>query len=200
MDGIHKITERITAEAQEEIAAMQAETAEKCRTIKEEYNQKAQDEYWRLIREGTKDCETQVKRLAGTAEMEAKKSVLSMKQEAVARVFKEAENRLCALPEEKYVDFLARQAALAANTGLEEIIFNARDRAGCAKAVTRAANDLLKKRGLLPKLTVAPEIGTFKGGLIVKQGDIEVNCTVEKLVELSRSALVTQVAGVLFSD
>lgn len=200
MDGINKITERIAAEAREEIAAMQAETAEKCRAIKEEYSQKAQDEYWQLIREGTMACETQVKRLAGTAAMEAKKSILSMKQEAVTRVFKETENRLCTLPEEKYVDFLATQAALAADTGLEEIIFNGRDKAGCAKSVTRAANELLKKRGLLPKLTISSETGSFNGGLIVKQGDIEVNCTVEKLVELSKSTLVTQVADVLFAE
>lgn len=200
MDGINKITERIAAEASEEIAALQAETAEKCNAIKEDYNSKAQDEYWKLIREGTKDCETQVKRLAGTAEMEAKKSVLTMKQEAIAHVFDVAVTRLCTLPEEKYVEFLALQAANAAGTGLEEIVFNARDKASCAKAVTKAANELLKKRGLLPKLTISEQTGNFRGGLMVKQGDIEVNCTVEKLVELSKGELAPQLAELLFAE
>ena len=200
MEGINKITERIEAETREEIAFMQAETAEKCRVIKENYNNTAQEEYWKLINVGTKECEMQVQRLAGTAAMEAKKSILAMKQDAVARVFGEAVTKLCNLPEDRYVDFLARQAASAASTGLEELVFNARDKASCSKAVVKAANELLKKRGLLPKLTVCEKTGNFGGGLMVRQGDIEVNCTAEKLVELSKSELSTQIAGLLFAD
>ena len=200
MDGIEKITERIAVETREEIAAIQAETAEKCRVIKETYSNKAQEEYWRLIREGTKECETQVSRLAGTAAMEAKKSVLAMKQDAVSRTFDKAVSVLCGLPESQYVDFLSKQAAAAASNGLEELVFNAKDKASCSKAVVKAANELLKKRGLLPKLTVSETTGSFKGGLMVKQGDIEVNCTVEKLVELSRSELTAPVAEILFAD
>lgn len=200
MDGINKITERIETETRNEITAMQAETAEKCRLIKESYNIIAQEEYWKLIREGAKDCETQVSRLAGTATMEAKKSVLGMKQEVVSRTFDKTVITLCNLPENQYIDFLAGQAAAAASTGLEELVFNARDKASLAKSVVKAANEILKKRGLLPKLTVSETTGSFKGGLMVKQGDIEVNCTVEKLVELSKSELTTLVAEVLFTD
>ncbi|MBP8639585.1 MAG: V-type ATP synthase subunit E [Oscillospiraceae bacterium] len=200
MDGINKITERIAAETREEIAAMQTETAEKCRGIKEAYNTTAQDEYWNLIRLGTKEVESQVSRLQSTANMEAKKSVLAMKQEAVAHVFEETVTKLCSLPDEQYIEFLSQQAALAAGTGLEEIVFNAKDKSACSKAVVKAANELLKKRGLLPKLTVSELTGSFRGGLVVKQGDIEVNCTVEKLVELSKGELSSKVAEVLFSD
>jgi len=200
MDGINKITERIAAETREEIAALQSETAEKCRGIKDAYNNTAQEEYWNLIRKGTKEVEIQVSRLTSTAAMEAKKSVLAMKQETIARVFEETVSRLCTMPEERYVDFLAKQAALAASTGLEEIVFSAKDKAGCAKAVTKAANELLKKRGLLPKLTISEKTGSFRGGLMVKQGDIEVNCTVEKLVELIKGELASQVAEMLFAE
>ncbi|MEA4894468.1 MAG: V-type ATP synthase subunit E family protein [Oscillospiraceae bacterium] len=200
MEGINKITERIAAETREEILAMQAETAEKCRVIKETNSNIAQEEYWKLIREGTKECEMQVSRLAGTAAMEAKKSILAMKQETVRRVFDKAVAALCDLPQDQYVDFLARQAGAAAATGLEELVFNERDKASCSKSVVKAANEILKRRGLLPKLTVSESTGSFKGGLVVKQGDIEVNCTAEKLVELSKSELTALVADVLFSD
>ncbi|PKM72807.1 MAG: hypothetical protein CVU91_07205 [Firmicutes bacterium HGW-Firmicutes-16] len=199
MEGINKITERIAAETQLEIEALQAETTEKCRAIKEEYSGRAQEEYWKLIREGAKECEAYGQRLAGAAALEAKKSVLAMKQDAVLRVFDKALETLCSLPEKQYIEFMARQAASAASTGLEEIVFNARDKATCAKAVTKEANELLKNRGLLPKLTVSEKTGNFRGGLMVKQGDIEVNCTIEKLVELSKSELATQVVAVLFA-
>ena len=200
MEGINRITERIAAETQEEIASIQAETAERCRAIKEEYNQKAQEEYWRLVREGVKECEAYGQRLAGAAEMEAKKSILAVKQNTISRVFDRAVESLCNMSENRYVDFMARQAANAASTGLEELVFNARDKASCSKSVVKAANELLKKRGLLPKLTVSEVCGNFRGGLMLKQGDIEVNCSVEKLVELSRSELTPQIAGVLFAE
>lgn len=200
MEGINKITERIAAEAREEIASIQAETAEKCRAIKDEYNQKAQEEYWKRIREGAKEYEAYGQRLSGAASMETKKSILAMKQETISHVFDKAIENLCNMPEQQYVEFLARQAANAASTGLEELVFNARDKASCSKSVIKSSNELLKKRGLLPKLTVSEVTGSFKGGLLVKQGDIEVNCTVEKLVELSKSELTAQVAGVLFAE
>ncbi len=200
MDGINKITERIAAETREEIIAMQSDTAEKCRSIKDTYNNIAQEEYWKLINLGTKECEIQVSRLRSTAAMEAKKSVLAMKQESIAYAFEETVNKLCDLPEEQYIEFMAKQAGFAASTGLEEIVFNARDKASCAKTVTKAANEILKKRGLLPKLTICEQTGNFRGGLLVKQGDIEVNCTAEKLVELSKGELTAMVAEVLFTD
>jgi len=200
MDGINKITDRIAAETREEITAIQVETAEKCRVIKEEYKKIAEEEYWKIVRAGTLDRDLYLQRLASTAAMESKKSILTMKQDAVSRIFEESEKRICNLPDEQYVDFLSRLAGNAAGTGLEEIVFNAKDKANYAKAVVKAANEILKKRGLLPKLTVSEQTGNFKGGLMVKQGDIEVNCTVEKLIELSRGELAAQIAEILFSD
>ena len=48
------------------------------------------------------------------------------------------------------------------------------------------------------KLTLAGETGDFKGGLILRRGSIEANCTVELLVELCRGEMSAQLAKVLF--
>lgn len=200
MNGINKITDRIAAEAREEIAAIQAETAEKCREIEREYDEIAKTEHDKLIAAGIRDCDLQVQRLASAAAMESKKSVLTLKQNAVSKVLELSVNRICSLPEQQYIDFLARLAGEAAFTGDEELIFNAKDKASVAHAACKAANDIVKKRGIHPGLTISELIGDFRGGLIVKQGDIEVNCSVEKLVELSRDPLAAQIAEVLFDD
>ena len=60
--------------------------------------------------------------------------------------------------------------------------------------LVKAANARLKNG----RLTLAEETGDFAGGLILRRGSIEVNCTVELLVELSRSELSAQVAEILF--
>jgi len=56
----------------------------------------------------------------------------------------------------------------------------------------------LEKRGLYGKLTVSEETRDIQGGVIVKQGDIEANCSVETLTELCRSELASQVADLMF--
>ena len=200
MNGINKITDRIAAEAQAEIDQMLADTAEKCQTIKDSYDKLAQEEYWRIIREGKAESQLQMQRFAGAASMEAKKNILSMKQDAVAKVLNVAVDRICSLPEREYVSFLARLAGEAAFTGTEELIFNQNDKSAVGRAVTREANDILRKRGLSQGLTVSSQTGSFKGGLMVKQGDIEVNCCVEKLVELCKDKLASQIAEILFAE
>ena len=76
MNGIEKITARIRADAEAECAAIRAESEERCAAIRAENERAAQEEYWRLVREGVKDTEQRVQRLGRTARLEAKKSEL----------------------------------------------------------------------------------------------------------------------------
>lgn len=200
MNGINKITDRIAAEASAEIEAMHAETLQKCKEIGEACDKQAQEKYRKLMDEGRKDAELQGQRLAGAAVLESKKNVLAMKQGAVSKILDMAADRICNLPEDEYVAFLAKLASGAAVTGEEEIILNDKDRSAVGKAVVKAANDSLKKRGIQPKFSLSDTVGDFKGGLVVKQGDIVVNCCVETMIEMSRDRLASQVAEILFSE
>ena len=199
MNGIEKISKRLVEDAEAEIAALNAETKQRCDIIREEYEKKAQEEYQSRMAEGVKVAETRLQRLGSAAEMEAKKAILAFKQEMVAKAFADAAEKLANLPEEDYVKFLASQAAQAAAAGTEELIFNARDRAAVGPAVAKAANALLEQKGVKGALTVSGETREISGGVIVRQGNIEVNCAVETLVQLRRSELASQVAEILFS-
>jgi V/A-type H+-transporting ATPase subunit E len=200
MNGIEKITARISADAEEEIRAVREGSASRCSELKAEYEKKAQEEYWALVRVGVKEAEQRVQRLSRTAKLEMKKSMLSMKQEMVSKAFELARERIVGLPEPDYVAFLARQASQAAVSGQEEILLNEGDRTRCGQKVVKAANELLGKRGIRPALTLGDSVRPVFGGLILKQGDIEVNCTVDTLLELSRVELAAQVAEVLFPE
>ena len=90
MNGIEKISDRLVAEAEAEIAALNAETKAKCDEITAEYQKKAQEEYQSRMAEGVKAAETRLQRLGSAAEMEAKKSILAFKQEMVAKAFADA--------------------------------------------------------------------------------------------------------------
>ena len=199
MNGIERISNRLVADAEAEIAALNAETKATCDEITAEYQRRAQEEYESRLSEGTRAAETRMQRLGSAAEMEAKKSILAFKQEMVAKAFDDASAKLASLPEEQYVKFLASQVAAAAATGKETLIFNARDKAAVGAKVAKTANAALEKQGIPGGLTVSDETRDISGGVIVRQGNIEVNCAVETLVSLRRSELASQVAEILFS-
>ena len=200
MKGIDKITSRIIADAEAECRDVKRESDERCAAVRAENEKRAQDEYWRLVREGVKDTEQRVQRMDRTARLEAKKSVLNMKQEAVSRAFDLAKDKIAELPERDYVAFLAREAAEAAITGQEEVIFCERDRKSVGAKAVKAANELLAAKGMPGLLTLSDATRDMAGGLMLKQGDIEVNSTVDTLLDLTRDELAARVADVLFES
>ena len=80
----------------------------------------------------------------------------------------------------------------------EEIILNDADHDRLGTKVTAAANALAVKRGLPGELKLAETTRPITGGVVLRQGDIEVNCTLDSLLELSRGSLDAEVARILF--
>ena len=79
--------------------------------------------------------------------------------------------------------------------GDEEIVLNRRDRERIGEKLVKAANALLEKG----RLSLAPDTRDIAGGLILRRGSIEANCSAELLVELSQSELSAKVAETLFA-
>jgi len=199
MIGIDKITARIAADAEAEageiISRAEAEAAE----ILNDYAARAEQEHWRIVREGAKECDARVARLAGAADLEAKKSVLALKQEMVGLAFNRAAEKLRSLPEKEYSLFLARLAVLSSRTGSEQAIFNKKDAGSAAAAAAiKAANADLTAKNMTGALTISKETRDISGGLILKDGDIEINCAIETLIAIRRNELSAQLAEALF--
>lgn len=198
MNGIEKIKARIAADAEAEDSAARKESEQRVAQIRAEYEQKAQAEAAAIIREGEKENEQRVSRVDRTAQLEAKRSVLALKQEMVSKAFDLAKEKLAAMPEADYVAFLTRQIAQAASSGREELVMSPADHDKCGEKVVKSANEALTAKGLPGALTLSEETRPMTGGFILKQGDVEVNCTVDILLELIRGELAAQVAEVLF--
>ena len=195
MKGTEKIIAHIQADAKSQADAILAEAEKQCEAIRADYDKKAAQVYAEKVRTGTKACQDQVDSVQRIARMEAKKALLSVKQEMVAKSFDQAQQLLTSLPEEQYVAFLAKLAARASVSGDEEIVLNERDREAVGEAVVKAANALLKGG----KLSLSERTGSFAGGLILSRGNVEANCTAELLVELCRGEMSVEIADMLFA-
>ncbi len=192
MKGTEKIIAHIEADAQAQADAVLGEARQRCEAIKARFDDKAARLYSDRIREGVKACQDQEDSALRISRMEARKSVLSVKQEMVEKSFDLAVQQIVALPDEKYTAFLANLVKKAGPAGDEEIILNAADRARVGEALLKAVN----ADGA--KMKLSDEMRDIKGGLILRRGSIETNCSVELLVELCRGELSAKLADVLF--
>ncbi|MBR2582778.1 MAG: hypothetical protein IKD61_05235 [Oscillospiraceae bacterium] len=195
MKGTEKIIAHIRADAEAQCGAILAAAQEKCDAIRADFDAQAAAAYAERIRAGVKSCADEGDSAARLDRMEAKKQLLALKQEMISRSFALAEKKLASLPEKEYVALLGKLAANASVTGEEEIVLNAADRARVGEAVVQAANEKLGEKG---KLRLSASTGEFDGGLILRRGNIEVNCTTSLLVELCRGDMSAAIAGVLF--
>jgi len=195
MKGTEKIIAHIRADGDAEAKKIIDAASKQAEEKRAESFKAALSEYEKLMQAGNAECEDILRRIA---EMEAKKSVLSVKQEMISAAFDAAREEIVNMPRDKYTQFLARMAAEAAVSGMEEIVLNARDKAEVGKAVCKAANELLSAKGTPGKLTVSEETADISGGVIVRFGGIETNCSIDALIRQRRSGLSTEVAAALF--
>ena len=195
MDGIEKIIDRISGDAQREVDDVLAQARAEADKILSQYQAQAKAEADDILARGQKAAVERGERLASVAQLECRKDVLRAKQEVIEEAFQLAMDKLTQLPQEAYVSLLADLAVEASSKGNEKLIFSVADRARVGKAVVVAANEKLGDKG---QLTLAQETRPMQGGFILSDGAVEVNCTFETLVRLQRGTLSTQVAGVLF--
>ncbi len=194
MNGIERITQRISAGAQAEIDRVLGEARAEAEKITAKYKAQADAEAADLDAKNRKAAAEREERLAGTAQMEARKAALAAKQEMVEKAYELALQKLCSLPEEKYTAVLAELLIQASSSGKEEVIFSEADRRKVGKAAVEKAN---KDSG--KKLTLSGETRPIQGGFILRSENVEVNCAFDTLVRLQKAETAGEVVKKLFS-
>ena len=221
MNGIDKITAKITQDVQAEIDRLNDETEAKVSEILSTARIQAEKESAEILERGKKAAAERQERLESAAQMETRKLTLAAKQEVLGEAFDLALKKLCTLPEKEYIALLTNLAVEASTTGQEKIVFSPKDRSRIGKQVVLNANSILaKKRSAAPAsdskvgnllgkvlkdapaagLTMAQETRKIQGGFIMLDGDVEVNCAFETLVRLQREKLELAVAKTLFDN
>ena len=194
MKGIEKITARIAADAEAANSVVREESAKRIAEINAEYEKKAQEEAAAILRAGEKEAQQQASRVERNAQLEAKRAILGVKQEMVSKAFELAKGKFAQMPQAEYVAYLSRQV-VSCCSGEAQLVLNAADKEKYGAQLEALCNLMLKGKGTI---TVAEETADIIGGFILKQGDVEVNGTIDILLELIRGELAAQVAQVLF--
>ena len=195
MNGIEKIIDRISGDAQAEIDAVLAQARDEAAQITAKYEAQAKAEADEIVKRGSAAAAEREERLVSMAQMEGRKAELCAKQEVIEEAFELALKKLLALPEDKYVELLAGLAAKASATGKETLIFSAADRDRVGKKVVDAANAKLANGAL----TLGESVRNLNGGFILSDGAVEVNCSFDTLVRLQKAEITGEVSRALFA-
>ncbi|MCD8086307.1 MAG: V-type ATP synthase subunit E [Clostridiales bacterium] len=197
MTGIEKITQRIDADAQAEVNAILSKAQAQADETAARYQAQAEQVSAEVLAKGEADAKEREERLCSAAEMQARQQLLKTRQEMLDEAFRLALEKLQTLPPAEMTELLAKLAAQASSSGREQVVLDSATRAQCGPQVVAKANKLLGGKG---KLTLAPEAGTFQGGLVLSDGGVEVNCAFPTLVRLARNQTAGEVAKVLFDE
>lgn len=198
MNGIEKIKARIEEDGSAQRDALLREAGEKASKITAHYEHTAKEDYEKAIAAAKTDAAVRIQRMESVAQLDARKLRLTAKQEMLGKAFSSAEDALCSLSGQEYVDLLKNLALKAITTGSEELIFSTVDRNTYGKKVVIAVNDALKKQRSPAHLTLSEESRDFRGGLYVKNGKIETNCTFSALIRLQKEQMAQEVSAILF--
>lgn len=193
MNGLDKIIARMEADTRVECDALAANAAGNADAILRDYQAQADA----VARDSAQRAETQaaehLEHLNGSSQLVCRQRVLAAKQQLIDEAFARAAQALTALPQADYIDLLASLAA-ENGSGDEELLLSKTDRDAVGAAVVEAAN--AKKPGAAFRLS--EETRDTGGGLVLRRGRVELNCSFTEKLRQLRQEESSAVAQLLF--
>jgi len=191
--SIENITSKILSDAQD-YANSSLMDAEK---TKQEILNRAKNEAEVLIKteaeKAANDALELKNRKVSAAELQGRKMLLSAKQEAINKSFDAAIEKLKAMPEVEYLNFLVQEVVRIPDCQ-GSIVLNAKDRESIGERLVKAVNEKLGAE----KVALSKDTVETSGGFVLKRGKVEINSTFETLLDAMRDQLTSEIADVLF--
>ena len=222
MTGLEKITSRILADAQAQAQEILDEATEKSLTVRAQNLADAQAAQDRLIAEAEKEGEALVIRAKSSAAMTRRNIELAAKSEMIERAFARAMQEIYEMDRARYAELLLSLLCKTLNAQRDserdsmrlygediaperyELMLNARDSGDVAMQVMNGVRAAAAS-GKIPadmalKLRLNPTPVEIDGGLVLRCGDIETNCSFAMMLAAVRPALEPRVQQILYKD
>lgn len=221
LNGLEKITDKIIAEANAEAEKILADASAECARISADYEQRAAALKEKLLAIAEKENSDLVLRAKSNASMQERNILLGTESELIDGVFASAEKAILSQDPAAYTELLVglltaafSEQLEAEKTGVElygaedaviptayEVIFNQKDHDKYGAAVVEGARKKLAGKAPAEKLSMLKLSDTTVstvGGVILRYGDIESNCSLDLLFAQLRSELEGEVGHLLF--
>lgn len=221
INGLNKITGKILSEAQAKADKILADAQAECDRINAEYAERAEKIRSEISSEAEKGGMEYVARIRSTAATSKRNLLLQTKSDLIDGVFASVLEQTRNLELEKYNEILIGLLSAALLEQIEseeisrtlygeeealapecyEVLFNQRDRDRCGKLVIEGVQKHLADKvdaNQLAKLTLSQQTANIDGGLVLRCGNVESNCSFSILFAQLRESLESEVAHALF--
>lgn len=219
MTGLEKILERIEGEARERASAILQRSDEECTALAKDYAARAEQTRDRLEKEGLAAIEATVGAARAQSEKTHTEILQSTRRALLDEAFARAKKELCDNDFGKYRELLvallvsalleqhrAEQQSIAFGDEVEEferfeVLLNASDRERFGTQIVADARRTVERRigaQKAAKLMLGEQSADIDGGLILRFGDVELNCTLGVLMSDIRRDLEGRVSEILF--
>lgn len=193
MNGLEKIVARMEADTQAACDALATSAAENAAAILRDCQAQADAAAQDSAQRAAAQTAAHLEHLNGSSQLACRQRVLAAKQQLIDEAFARTAQALTALPQAAYVDLLASLAA-ENGSGDEELLLSKADRDAVGAAVVEAAN--AKKPGAAFRLS--EETRDTGGGLVLRRGRVELNCSFTEKLRQLRQEESSAVAQLLF--
>ena len=221
LNALEKITDKILAEAQEKADRILAEAKEASDKITAEYRARAEEKREKLSSDAEREAMDHVARAKASAANYKRNLLLQTKSDLIDGVFEGALAGTRSLTPENYTELLvglltaamleqldteAESLALYGDDGepapeAYEVLMSPRDREQYGAAVIEGTRKKLLGRApeeKLSRLILAEKTVSIDGGLILRYGPVESNCSLSLLFAALREELEAEVSRALF--
>ena len=199
--GTDKIVSSIMSEAQGKADIIMQEANAEIATINADAEKTAESEKNKILENGKKQSDMRYQQIISEAKMNARRAKLGAKEDVIEAAFNQATGELKAKAadgDDEYTDSLAKMIKEAANEiGHDDLIIHLNEADTNKFKQDLSSSDSFEIDGI--KFTLGEPINAIGGAILkTKNGDIEVNNTIEARLERFKSILRSEVAEVLF--
>ena len=221
MTGLEKVTGKIIADAEADARVILDRAEAECAAVKEKYAAATEAELEKLREENDRECQSLIIRARSSAAMAKRNALLEARAALLDEAYAMAERQIKNMNPEQYLDLLQKMLRSALKNQLAgeeesmrlygedispavyEVILNSRDRDTYGETLLPAFKTGYGAR--LPetahaKLRMAAETAPIDGGLVLRCGPVETNCSLAMLMAENRRETEARVSRILFGD
>ncbi len=198
--SLEAIVDRILSDARQRASQIDEESRAEIRSIRSQCKKTVRALQEASRKKAEKLAQDQRERMVSMAKLGIRKEVLVLKQDMIEMAFEKAISQLLEGNGEKYSNLVKTLVLNADPEGDEELILNQKDRKRMDDGFIRVLNQTLVKAGKKGELKLSRESRPIRGGVILRRGRKEFNCSVESIIYAKRDELEGAVARILFPD
>ena len=198
MSGLENIIKRIKEDADSMQAQLETQTKSSMDQIMDSARLELEEKRQYMLKQAQTAGQLKQERMVSMAKLEGNKTLLKTKRELMEQVFEKIYQLLGSMPDSEYEQLLIRLITNANPTESGSIRLNEQDKKRVSPEFIPSVNKAFQQQGKNVSFTLDSVHAGHTGGFILVCGNVEINGTFEKILEMQRSELEGIISETLF--